>query len=141
MVRLHKDVSLSCSSGNGNVTLNVPKLGDIALGNGSLRVDGGLRGDAGISIGNGNLQGSLAILSGTHDIAVGNGRVSLKLAAGSSCAVTADAAMGQIDAQGFTTQRDWHVTGGTVTGMLGSGRGKLHLSIGNGAISLEALQQ
>lgn len=137
-LRVHKDVVVSLQAGNGSASLATPKLAGISLGNGSVELSGELVQDGGIAIGNGSLAGKLTVAAGQHSVTLSNGRINLSLMPGSSCAVSASVSTGQVDAKGFPTQRNWHQTGGTVTGTVGAGQAKLSLDVGNGQIVLDA---
>ena len=135
---VNNSVMVSLKAGNGSASLKIPRIAGVNLGNGSLQLDGELVQNAGFDIGNGSIEGQLTIASGEHTVSLGNGRIHLSLLPGSSCAVTATTGVGNIDVSGFTTQRNWHLTGGSVTGTVGAGAARLSFDVGNGQIKIDA---
>jgi hypothetical protein len=141
VVTLPADSNLNIALGNGDVETALNGELVASLGNGDIRLQGApSRID--LELGNGDIQGSALLASGEHHVSVGNGDIRLSLLKGSNATVSATSATGDVRASGLTgkVERNGWI-GGRYSGKVGSGEGKLVLTVGNGDLKLQGTDE
>jgi hypothetical protein len=124
--------------GNGDISVSSIK-GDfvLALGNGSITLEENVSTGIAAELGNGDIDADVTLAdSCTVSFGVGNGSLELTIPKNTNAKVEATVGLGEITYTGLTFE-DLLVTGTTLEGILGEGKGYIGLHVGNGNIRLE----
>ena len=128
-------VPVDASLGNGKLNIDSNAKLSASLGNGTLTLAGSYPASD-VSVGNGTLKGDVLLSAGKHDLSVGNGTIDLGLRSGSDLVYSADSGMGTITLGGLPGKVEHALVTQSASGKLGSGAGKLDISIGHGSVKL-----
>jgi hypothetical protein len=136
-ITLPATVPVNASLGNGKLSIDSNAKLSAAVGNGTLLLAGSYPAtDA--SVGNGDIKGEVQLGAGEHQLNVGNGAVELGLRPGSSFSFDADTGIGEVQLSGVPGKIERNMLSQTARGVLGTGDGKLEISIGNGSVKLRS---
>ncbi len=132
-------MAVRVTNGNGTVKIqNVRQDVDVENGNGDVVLDGH-QGSSRISLGNGEIRGTMVLPPGAHLIhSVGNGGIQITIQRNLSAEFHAQVGIGTLDVTGldFTS---WTSGPGFAEGLLGVGEGLMSLSVGTGWIQIQGV--
>ena len=108
---------------------------NLNLGNGNISVNSSTK-NLTINIGNGNAVADVVLNDNCSvSMSVGNGSIDMKIPGSTNASINAEVGNGSVSNSGLSFE-NVHSSSRTLSGKLGSGKGSIDLSVGNGSIAV-----